>query len=330
MLRRLGVLALMTVIAAATAVLSAGPAVARSAAPTPTAVGVHTQTFVDRTRPTPSDAAAGILPSAERRLPTTIYYPARGKAGADGAAVTDARPRAGPFPVVLFAGGAPGSPKDYAPLLEDWASAGYVVVAPEFPVSSLAGPDDVAYADLPQQSGDARFVLRRVLQLDAGKARIPELDREHIAVAGHSLGGQTALSLVAKCCRESRVDVALVLAGVTDAQDGPRLAQLRGPVLFVHARYDRAVPYGTTLETCSSVHGWKRMLTVEEVRGIRAHVSPYLGDGDDAAIVRPATVDFLDGYLQSNARARQRLGRVGHGTDLAGLSRCRPSASDGR
>jgi len=330
MLRRLGVLAIVVI---ALAALPGSPAWAGSSGSSgsaPGAVGAYTHTFVDRSRPTPADVVAGITPAEERRLPTTIYYPARGKATAAGDAVRGARPRGGRFPLVLFAGGAPGSPKDYAPLLQDWAGAGYVVVAPEFPISSLAGPDDVAYADLPRQSGDLRFVLRRVLKLDPEHAGIPAVDGEHIAVAGHSLGGQTALSLVAKCCRDPRVDVALVLAGVTDAQNGPRLQKLRGPVLFVHSRNDRAVPYGPTLDTCATVAGWKRMLTVEDVRGIRAHITPFLGDDEYAAIVRPATVEFLDGYVRDHETARRRLSRIGAGTDLVGLSRCAAIASDGR
>ena len=332
MFRRLGVLVIVTA-ALALGVLPGAPASAGSTGSTGSAdgaVGVNTVTFVDRKRETPSDVTAGIAPASERRLPTTIYYPARGKAAVDGTAVPNARPRGGPFPIVLFAGGSPGTPKDYAELLQDWAAAGYVVVAPEFPVSSLAGPDEVASADLPNQSGDVRFVLRRVLGLDPSKARIPELDDDHIAVAGHSLGGQTALSLVAKCCRESRVDVALVLAGVTDASDGPALRRLRGPALFVHSRNDRAVPYGPTRETCATVAGWKRMLTVEDLRGIRAHITPYLGDDEYAAIVRPATVDFLDGYLRDDTRARRRLDRVGEGTDAVTFARCRTEATNGR
>jgi dienelactone hydrolase len=302
------------------------PAVPASSASEPAAVGVHTVTFVDKTRSTPADIVAGITPADERRLPTTIYYPAKGKAAADGAATRDARPRGGRYPMVLFAGGAPGEPSEYAPLLQDWAVAGYVVVAPAFPVSSYAGPDDVAYTDLPRQSGDLRFVLKRVLALNPEKVGIPVVNAKQIAVAGHSFGGQTALSLVAKCCRTSRVDVALVLAGVTNAPGGPELRKVRGPVLFVHSRNDRAVPYGPTRDTCATVTGWKRMLTVEDLRGLRAHVEPYVGSGESSAIVRPATVDFLDGYLRDDAAARRRLGRTGAGTTAVDFSGC---GSDG-
>jgi dienelactone hydrolase len=316
MLRRLGVIAIAAI---AVVGIPAAPAFAVSES---AAVGVHTVTFVDKTRSTPADVVAGITPADERRLPTTIYYPAKGMAAAGGAATRDARPRGGRHPMVLFAGGAPGEPSEYAPLLQAWAVAGYVVVAPAFPVSSYAGPDDVAYTDLPRQSGDLRFVLQRVLHLDADEAGIPDLDASRVAVAGHSLGGQTALSLVAKCCRTSRVDVALVLAGVTNAPDGPSLRKVRGPVLFVHSRNDRAVPYEPTRDTCATVSGWKRMLTVEDVRGLPAHVEPYVGSGESSAIVRPATVDFLDGYLRGDAAARRRLGRAGTDTTAVDLSDC--------
>jgi len=324
MLRRLGVL---VVAALVLIVVPAGPV---PAAGEPAAVGMHTESFVDHTRATPADVTAGITPADERRLPTTIFYPARGNAAADGDAVRDARPRRGRYPLVLFAGGAPGAPADYAPLLQQWAAAGYVVAAPEFPVSSYSGPDDVAYEDLPRQSGDLRFVLKRVLALDAKKAGIPSIDAQRIAVAGHSLGGQTALSLVAQCCREPRVDVALVLAGVTNATGGPALRKLHGPALFVHSRNDRAVPYQPAVDTCARVSGWKRMLTVEDLRGVRAHIDPYLGSSEYASIVRPATVDFLDGYLRGDAPARRRLMKVGSNSELAGLARCRGGSSNGR
>jgi acetyl esterase/lipase len=324
MIRRLGVL----VVGALT--FTVVPAAPAPAASEPPAVGMHTESFVDHSRATPADVVAGITPENERRLPTTIFYPARGKPAADGDPVRDARPRSGHYPLVLFAGGSPGSPADYAPLLQTWAAAGYVVAAPEFPVSSYAGPDDVAYADLPHQSGDLRFVLRRVLALDAKKAGIPTIDGTRIAVAGHSLGGQTALSLVARCCREPRVDVALILAGVTDASNGPALHQLRGPALFVHSRNDRAVPYQPALDTCARVSGWKRMVTVEDLRGLRAHIDPYLGNSEYASIVRPATIDFLDGYLRNEEPARRHLRRAGAGTHLVGVSRCHTAAIDGR
>lgn len=320
-------------VATVAAVLCCVPLVAAPAgggveagAPDPPVVGSRTRTFVDRSRPTPADAIAGITPSATRRLPTTFYYPARGSAAdaapAGGGPVPGARPARGRYPLVLFSPGSPGTAKDYEVLLAGWAAAGYVVAALQYPISSLAGPDAAAWADLPAQSDDARFVLRRVLRLDARKAGIPEVDVDRIAVAGHSFGGATALSLVSKCCRDARVGAVVVLAGVAEPVSGPKLRRPRGPAFFVHARYDRAVPYAPAAALCATVSGPKRLLTVEDARGLRAHVDPYLGDDRSGTVVRAAVVDFLDGYVLGKRAARDRLDRAGAGTTVGAVSRC--------
>ena len=293
-------------------------------------VGRVTRTFVDRTRKTPADASAGLLGADRRTLPTTIYYPARG-AQEPGVVTADARPARGTHPLVLFNPGSPGTPEDYEVLLADWAAHGYVVAAIEFPISSVAGPDDAAWKDLPAQTKDARFVLDKVLALDAQKAGIPEIDADRIAVAGHSFGGATALSLASKCCRDGRVDAVLALAAVTVTDHGPALKGIDGPILFVHGRNDRAVSWSQAAAKCRTAGGPKRFLTIEEIRGLRAHVIPFLGRGDPySAVARPATVDFLDGYLRDRKAARDRLERAGAGTDVGGVTRCpaEPATSD--
>ena len=285
-------------------------------------VGVVTRTFVDRRRATPSDPSAGIAPAPSRTLPTTIYYPAR--RGVAGSVTEGARPTAGARPMVLFNPGSPGTPEDYEPLLADWAAHGYVVAAIEFPVSSVAGPDDVAWSDLPAQTKDARFVLDRVLAIDPEKAGIPEIDEDRLAVAGHSFGGATALSLASKCCRDRRFSAVVALAAVSETRNGPALTRPKGPLLFVHARGDRAVSYTDAATLCGDADTPKRLLTVEEIRGLRAHVYPYVGDDEYSAIVRPAIVDFLDGYVRDEAGARERLDRAGASTTIATVTRCRP------
>ena len=141
-------------------------------------VGVRVVALEDPTRPTPADPEGRFPASPTRRLPTTVFYPAAlgipGTTsttalafGDDGpAALPDARAAAGRYPVILFSGGAPGTPADYEPMLATWARLGYVVVAPEFPVSSITGPTPVAWQDQPDQVRDARFVLHRMLALD--------------------------------------------------------------------------------------------------------------------------------------------------------------------
>lgn len=286
-------------------------------------VGVTTRTFVDRSRRTPSDPVAGIPPARRRVLPTTIYYPAR-RGGVPGAVTPGAPPVRGRRPLVLFSPGAPGFPADYEVLLADWAAHGYVVAAVEFPVSSVSGPDPVAWKDLPAQTGDVREVLDALLDLDPARSGVPPIDEGRIAAAGHSFGGATALSLASPCCRDERVRAVVALAAVTDTEHGPRLRRPTGPVLFVHARNDRLVPYAAAAATCRRARAPKRFLTIEGIRGLRAHVAPYVGDDEYSDVVRPAIVDFLDGYVRGDASARGRLDAAGAGTAVAAVGRCRP------
>src|SRR5262245_53151168 len=67
-------------------------------APGPSAVGVRSFTLVDSTRPTPPHNGLPGLPS--RTLPTQVWYPAVGAAGAEPVPQAPLAP-GGPFPLVL-------------------------------------------------------------------------------------------------------------------------------------------------------------------------------------------------------------------------------------
>lgn len=99
------------------------------------------------------------------------------------------------LPVVLFAHGFGKSMDDYAPLVEHWAAAGFVVLAPTFLDSRTLGvtPDDPRYPDIWRTRVSD---LTRVLDsLDLLTAALPGLagrvDRSRTAAVGHSWGGQS-------------------------------------------------------------------------------------------------------------------------------------------
>ena len=76
-------------------------------------VRTATRTFVDPSRATSANGAFAGAP--DRTLPVTFWLP-------DGS---------GPFPLVVFSHGYAVTPDFYAPMLERWAAAGYVVAAPD-------------------------------------------------------------------------------------------------------------------------------------------------------------------------------------------------------
>jgi len=263
-------------------------------------VGVTSLTLIDRSRRTAANGSCAELPS--RTLVTTVYYPA-----VAGTPTGDSQPDAipdtakGPYPLVVFAHGFRATAGTYKELLEHWASAGYVVAAPTFPLSSGSSPCGAVAGDVINQPKDMSFVITSVLDDARGKG--PPLsglvDEKHIGAAGHSNGGITTYGLVGNTAlRDKRIDAAIILAGT--AQKYPEgkydLAHMP-PVLFVHGTDDSFVPYSAALSGFNAARGPKGLLSITN------------GDhGSSAsAVVQPATTDFFDAYLRGDTAALDRL-----------------------
>lgn len=95
-----------------------------------------------------------------------------------------------------------------------WSGAGFVVVAPTYPLTSRASPQ-VQPLDVPNQPADASFVLTAVLKL-AERPSDPFhglLDGSRVVAAGHSAGAITTVGLFTTCCRDARLVAGIVLAG---------------------------------------------------------------------------------------------------------------------
>jgi fermentation-respiration switch protein FrsA (DUF1100 family) len=299
---RLGavVVTCLTTVATMTFGGSSGAAGATASPAAAQPVGVTTVTFVDDSRPTDANGTCAKLPS--RTLVTSVYYPAAA-GSADGVAQTDAPPDTanGPYPLIVFAHGFSATPESYAGLLAHWASAGYVVAAPTFPLSSGASPCGAVAGDVVNQPQDMSFVLTSVLRATKGTdGRLAGLvDGDHVGAAGHSNGGITMYGLVGNSkLRDDRIDAAAILAGT--AQNFPQgkydLAHLP-PVLFAHGTADDLVPYSAAIKGFNAARGPKGLLSVTG------------GDHGSSAspAVYDATTDFFDAYLRDDASARDRL-----------------------
>ncbi len=137
------------------------------------AVGVRNDTYVDPSRPSPANGGAPGAPN--RSMLSTVWYPATGSPS--GAAAPGAH---GPYPLVVFAHGFAVTPRTYAALLTQWASAGYVVVAPAIPWLNGDAPGGASHTDYGAANiADLDFVLADALRRAATPGDPPGAPRLH-------------------------------------------------------------------------------------------------------------------------------------------------------
>jgi dienelactone hydrolase len=259
------------------------------------AVGTRSLTFVDSSRTTSPNGSFGGAPT--RTVPTEFWYPAQGDPGAAPAA--DAPPDAaqGPYPLVLFAHGYAVTPDFYAPLLERWAAAGYVVAAPVFPI--LSGSDGGAsHVDYEKTFGDASFVITQVLGLRGGEPLAGLVDPSRIAAAGHSDGEVISFGVgFLECCRDPRVRAVISMAGDLANANNPAVRDTGTPILHIMETNDEYDPYDHSIQ-------WDREhLTAPRwmVSLYSSHVPPYTQPGNPAfELTSEITIAFLDGTLKGH------------------------------
>jgi len=173
----------------------------------PFGVGVARCTFVDHTRnvlnysTTPTSVLSNV-----RKLVTEIRYPTLPVAGEPNP-INGAEPVAkiGGYPMIVFAHGYDVTPETFAPLLDAWVRAGFVVAAPFFPdenrfaVAAQHGAN--TEDDIRNEPADMTFVTRAILQASAGQSPGCSVanglvNASELGLAGHS-DGATAVGLLA-------------------------------------------------------------------------------------------------------------------------------------
>lgn len=235
----------------------------------------------------------------DRPLPVTVWYPARGEAGAT--PERSAPAATGRFPVVMFSHGLGARPEDYQLLLSRWAAAGFVVAAPKFPHTGQGGDGNVL--DVLNQPADVSYALTQLLALDtkAGDPLRGRLDTERVAAAGHSAGGVTTIGLFT-AGRDDRLDAGIVFAG-TGLGVGTAFAGAAAPQLFVHGEADEVVDYAAGKAVYDAVPWPKAMLSLPK----GDHGRALLTDGKALRVVSDTTLEFLRWTLYGDAAAKKRL-----------------------
>jgi len=268
------------------AVRSAPPAAAQQLS---LPVTVNQMMVDDPTRWTP---ARGYIPAHPgRSLRTLVFYPSVG----------------GPYPLIVFAHGYNITPEDYGALLGAIAAAGYVVAAPEFPISSSGLPGPPGRYDLAEQPGDLSAVMSAVFwaDLDPTSFLNGRVIGGPVGVMGHSDGGLTAAAIsLNSATLDPRVGATAVLSGgefyISGGSWGPFNS---GPLLVVHGDSDPIDGVWNGQQVFDEAASPKAFLHV--VGG--GHISPYIDPGLQPDLVRGSIAAFFDANLRHDVSGLSRL-----------------------
>jgi dienelactone hydrolase len=301
----------------ATGATLTAPAIATTGAPAKTqppkvapigkyAVGMTTETFVDGSRPT--NANGDRVPAQPNRtLLTAIYYPAKGAPTDKPVENAPANTKNGPYPLIVFSHGLGARGIVYEDVVKTWVSAGYVVAAPDYPLSNTKTPGGVnfgrAVGDTKNQPADATFVINEVIKLDKQGRRLGGIDAKRIGASGHSLGGITTYGIAySSCCRDKRVKAAIPMSSIPGVIEPLEQYFKNGqtPLLALHGDSDGTLPISGDRDAFSKAQAPKFFMTFLG----SGHVVPFLGGTDSKAMtLKQSTVDFFDHYLKNDKSA---------------------------
>jgi fermentation-respiration switch protein FrsA (DUF1100 family) len=272
-------------------------------APTPTApfaVGVTHVTYTDTTRQT--DARGDTPASSSRTIPVTIRYPVAGAVSDDEAPELPAV--AGSFPLVVLAHGFDVSADTYALLEHQIASAGFVVAAPDFPLTSSAIPGPAIEDDVSNQAGDVSFVISSLLDPTQAPAVVAQaIDRDHVGVVGHSDGGVTAAAVAYNATvADPRVGAAVILSGAEARYDGSWFTTQSPPLLAIHGTDDEVNPFASSTTLYDGATGPAMLVAVQG----GSHLGPFTTDADEPDVAT-LVADFLRAHLEGDPTAAGRL-----------------------
>jgi predicted dienelactone hydrolase len=210
-------------------------------------------------------------------------------------------------------------------LLEQWATAGFVVIAPTFPLSSISAPGGASVVDDIAQPEDLSFVLTKVLSLsrENGNVLSGMIDPRRIAAVGHSLGAMTVLAWAENtCCEDPRVDAAVVFDGVEAYfGKGSFFAGRTVPLLVLHGTADQTIPYAKGRQIYMDAKSPKFMISLigaPHVSFLQFSLTPEKPPIWEHVDVQ-SVIDFLELELDHDSAALKSLATVSDEPGVASL-----------
>jgi dienelactone hydrolase len=249
-------------------------------------VTVSSLTFTDTSRSTAAHGGVASVPY--RRLPTTIWYPSA----------------PGSFPLVVFGPGFGNTAADYRDLLAQVAARGFVVAAPEFPLTSPANTSSLVEGDLASEPADLSFVATQVQQLGRQSSTISgRVAGSRFAVMGHSDGAVAAgAAAFNSCCIDPRIAAAVTLSGNATGFSPTWFPAGSPALLAVHGTADTTNPFANSQAMFGRGRSPKFLLSV--LGG--THEAPFTTDPVRSQIAM-VIADFVGGVLRGDQRSMDRV-----------------------
>lgn len=288
-------------------------------APSPTPIGTYAVGSIT------TDISEPVASGPSRPLPTTVWFPAT-TAGA----ATPTRARA-PYPLVVFSPGYDVDLTPYATLVQDLASAGFVVAGPLYPHTAPNDPTGVNENDIVNHPADLRFVITTLLgdSQQGGSALSGLLNGSEIGLAGHSDGGDVALAVgTNSCCLDGRVKALAVLSGAELAAfGGSYFAGPAVPMLVVQGSADTINPPWCSVQIYDAAPMPKYYL---DLLGA-GHLPPYADAGTDRTVIARVVTDFFDATLAGQQAGTAAMGADGNvaGVTALNVGGAAPAAAGG-
>ena len=223
--------------------------------------------------------------------------------------------------LVIFSPGYNEFYSAYAPIINAMVSAGFVVVAINFPRTNPNAVGGLYEADIVNQPGDITAAINWALAQDAVSSSplYQLIDSSKVAAVGQSDGGDTTLALAYNsCCIDSRVQAAVIFSGAELASfPGSYFpAGVKVPLLVVQGSADTINPPAASSQIFAGAPAPKYLLWLLGAE----HLEPYAAPNQYESITAAVTADFLKAYLNGDAAALAAMPSAGSVAGVATFS----------
>lgn len=281
----------------------------------PFGVSVTTLELADTSRDT--EAHGGLSAQEGRRLVAEVWYPADPSLAEPETRDAAIDLEGGPYPLIMFSHGFSSSRMQSAQYTRHLASHGYIVVAPDFPITRGGTEGGPQFIGVLNQPGDVSFLIDQFLAFneDAGNTFAGAIDTGSIGATGHSMGAFTTTLLTYGDMRDDRINASLPISGTGCFTTDDDVAGVTTPVMMLTGSNDLLVAPGTNrlaYDKANAPRYW-----VELVGG--NHIRFADVDLDDAI-----ALEFVNRARGDQTSAQDLAGRLG-----ANITSCTTEPSGG-